>query len=486
MKKIDSIIVVGGGTAGCISALMLKTRWPDRRISLIKSSNIGIIGVGESSTEHWSQFCRYVGIPSLHSITKCKATFKIGVYFKDWADEDFMHSLIFPYDKVAGEYHLNYGRLISRNVPKCELQSEVSWQNRLTLNHFNHDFDSPTNQYHFDTFALNNFLLEKCKSREIEVIEDDLIDAILNESGEIKSVISENNEYNSDFFIDCTGFSRMLLHKKLGVKWKSYSEYLPLNSAIAFATEEMEEYNKYTLSTARNAGWSWTIPVQGRTGNGYVYCDRFISKDEAILEMEEAYGQKLEIAREFKFDPGRLEKAWYKNCYAVGLSQSFVEPLEATSIGSVIQQMFCFLNYLPSYDVDSCNSIVNKIFDNIVDYVQAHYLVQREDTDFWKEVKYNFKFTDSLKELLKKWKNRLPQNVDIHCPWGLFRPTNYIPILYGLNWFNVEKIKEEFEQMGEIGLDDDIYLYEGREKYSYTLSHKQLVKILVESELRHK
>jgi tryptophan halogenase len=485
MKKIESMIVVGGGTAGCIAALMLKTRWPNKEINLIKSSNVGIIGVGESSTEHWTEFCKFVGIPSLYSITKCKATFKTGVYFKGWADEDFMHGILPPYARTAGEYFLNYGRLISRNVPKYELQSEVTWQNRLTLNHYTHDYDSPTNQFHFDTFALNEFLIEKCKSRGIEIIEDELTDALLNDNGEIKSVISENNEYESDFFIDCTGFSRMLLHKKLGVKWKSYSEYLPLNSAIAFATEEMEEYNKYTLSTARNAGWSWTIPVQGRTGNGYVYCDRFISKDEAHREMEEAYGQKLEIAREFKFDPGRLEKAWHKNCYAVGLSQSFVEPLEATSIGSVIQQMFCFLTYLPSYDVDSCNSIVNKIFDNIVDYIQAHYLVQKENTDFWKEIKYNFKLTDSLKDLLHKWKTRLPQSIDIDCAWALFRPINYIPILYGLNWFDVEKIKEEFEQMGEIGLDDDIYFANGQEKYSYILGHKQLIKILVESDSKH-
>lgn len=483
MKKIDTITVVGGGTAGLTAALMLHLKWSDKKINLIKSSRIGIVGVGESSTEHWQFFCNFVGIPLLDAIIKCKATFKIGVYFKDWADEDFMHNIGYPYPKQVGEYFINYGKLISKNVPNRELQSYLTWENRVTLNNFNHDSDCPTNQFHFDTFALNEYLLEKCKTRGINIIDDDLTDVILNENGEIKSVISKDNEYEADFFIDCTGFSRLLMQKKLGIKWKSYSEYLPINSAIAFPTKEMEEYNKYTVATARNAGWSWTIPVQGRTGNGYAFCDRFITKDEAHREMEEAYGQELDIARVFSFEAGRLEKAWHKNCYAVGLSQSFVEPLEATSIGSVVQHMFCFMNFLPSYDEDSCNSSVNKIFDNILDYVQAHYLVKKENTEFWKEIKYNLKLTDSLKELLGKWKNRLPMSIDVNCAWGMFNSHNYIPVLYGLKWFNIEKIKEEFEASGKIGLDDEVELIDARERNSFTVGHKEMIKMLVNSKL---
>lgn len=490
MKKIDSIIVVGGGTAGCIAALMLRLKYQDKEIKLIKSSNVGIVGVGESSTEHWLEFCKFVGLPLLEVVAKCNATFKIGVYFKNWADEDFMHMIGHPHSRTVGSYYINYADLISNERPNKELQSPLTWENKFTLSYFNHDCDSPTNQFHFDTFALNQYLIEKCVSRRITVIEDDLIDATLNSDGEIQSVISNDHEYSADFFIDCTGFAKMLVHKKLGIKWKSYSEYLPLNSAIAFATDEMEEYNKYTLSTARNAGWSWTIPVQGRTGNGYVYCDRFISKDEAHREMEEAYGQKLEIAREFKFDPGRLEKAWHKNCYAVGLSQSFVEPLEATSIGSVIQQMFVLLHCLPSYDSERCNKLVNDIFDNIVDYVQAHYLVKKENTPFWKEIKNNLKLTDSLKNLLSMWQNRLPQEVDIQCPWGMFRAISYIPILYGLKWFNIEKIRHEYEQFGPIhNITDELKHHNLSEQHAYTVGHKEIVKILSrksnESQCRH-
>lgn len=449
MKKIDSIIVVGGGTAGCIAALILKTRFPQKEIKIVESADVGIVGVGESSTEHWAQFCSFIGLNQLDAVLHCNATFKIGVYFDNWAENDFMHSIGSPFSKTIGGYFPNYAHVIATGQKPQKMQSDGTWKNKVALNNFNNLNDSPTNQYHFDTFALNTFLHEECKKRNIEIIIDNLTGATLDEeTGDIRSVVSNEWEHFADFFIDCTGFARLLLHKTYGIKWKSYARYFPLNSAIAFPTEEMDEYNKYTKSTARKNGWSWTIPTQTRTGNGYVYCDGFIGKDEAHQEMEEAYGQSLEVARSFKFDPGRLEKAWHKNCYAVGLSQSFVEPLEATSIGSVIQQMFCFMHFLPSYDEESCNHQVNAIFENIVDYVQAHYLVKREDTPFWKEVKNNLLLTPNLQSYLERWKNRLPLATDIQCPWSMFTAVNYIPILYGLDWFDRDKIKAEYDQYG--------------------------------------
>lgn len=445
MNQMKNMMVVGGGTAGCIASLMLKTAFPHLNIKLIESSKVGIVGVGESSTEHWSNFCQFIGINQLDAILHCDATFKIGVYFENWSKSDFMHSLIHDFTKTFDGYFATYSHLIANDSDPKELCGSFAFKNKISTNHFNNLNDSPTRQYHFDTFLLNKFLHNKCLEKNIEVIIDDILRVNLDENiGNIKSVIGNLKEYKSDFFIDCSGFSRFLLEKTYDVKWKSYSEYLPLNSAIAFPTDEMEEYNIYTKSTARKFGWSWTIPTQSRTGNGYVYCNQYIDRDQAHQEMEECYGQPLDIAREFKFDPGRLEKSWYKNCYAVGLSQSFVEPLEATSIGSIIQQMFCFINFFPSFDVESCNEHVNNIFDNIIDYVQAHYLVKREDTQFWRDVKYNLKLTPNLERYLHKWKNRMPNSNDFHCPWGLFSPVNYIPILYGLDWFDREKIKNEY------------------------------------------
>ena len=138
--------------------------------------------------------------------------------------------------------------------------------------------------------------------------------------------------------------------------------------------------------------------------------------------------------------------------------------------------MFCFISFLPSYDIDTCNKKINDIFDNIVDYVQAHYLIKKENTPFWKEVKYNLNLTDNLKKYLKMWKNRLPQPQDIQCSWSMFTAVNYIPILYGLGWFDTEKIKQEYENVRK---DDTIeFTLNNLDKNSFWVGHKKLIKIL--------
>ena len=474
---MNKIIVVGGGTAGCISALILKKQFPHLQISIIESPDVGIVGVGESSTEHWSYFCEFVGINLLDALIHCKATFKSGVYFENWAEEDFMHNLEPSYSKTYGGYYGVYAYLISKGE---KLYHPYADKNVLGSNHFNDLNDSPYYQFQFDTFFLNEYLHNVCIDRGIEIVHDQLIGVNFHENEDLKNVISESNTYEADFFIDCSGFSRLILGQIYQVPWVSYSKYLPLNSAIAFVTDEMEEYNKYTKSTARNAGWSWTIPTQSKTGNGYVYCDRFIDRDEAQREMEEAYGQSLNITKEFKFDPGRLDKSWHRNCYAVGLSQSFVEPLEATSIGSTIQQMFCFIHYLPSYDYETCNEHVNEIFDNIVDYVQAHYLTKKEDTPFWKEIKYNLNITPRLESYLKMWKNRLPITTDIKQSWGLFHTANYIPVLYGLGWFDTDKITKQYQEYYKGVLEYDIINeLENNIPPPFSISHKKIIKEII-------
>jgi len=471
------VIIVGGGNAGFISALMLRASLKCKSIKVIESKKIGTVGVGESSTEHFAGFCDSVGIDILELILRAKATFKNGVYFSKWSDEDFLHNVDTTTVGHSAGYHFPYLHQTDVNRrPNIEMNRKGAWENQVPLSFFNDMGNSPTNQFHFDTLELNNYLREKCIERGIEVVDDELQGArIDHETGDIDILSGKIKEYKADFYIDCSGFARLLLGKTLGVKWKSYSEYLPLNSAISFPTEEMEEYNIYTKSTARDYGWSWQIPTQDRTGNGYVFCDRFIDEDQAHQEMEKAYGRKLDIAKTFKFDAGRMEKAWYKNCYGLGLSQSFVEPLEATSIGSVIQQMFAFIHYLPSNSVDECNQAVNDIFDNIFDYVQAHYLVKREDTPFWKEVKYDLKLTPSLESQLNVWKGRFPQGADLTFKWGLFNSINYILILYGLKWFDNEVMSREFQHIKHMHIID---WNETSRKVPH-MSHKQLIKQLV-------
>ena len=470
---MNNILVIGGGNAGYISALMLKKAFPSKNIGVIYSKKVGTIGVGESSSEHIADFCNYCDIPRLSFILKTKATFKTGIFFENWAEENFLHNIQTPFCQLNVNKFLYYQQVVVNERPNYELQK--SWENKINLDVFKDDDDSPTNQFHFDTQSLNDYLKELCIERGIILLEDDIVDFSVDvETGRILSV-KGSQDYGADFFIDCSGFSRLLVGKKLGVKWKSYSEYLPLNSAIAFATEEMDEYNVYTKSTARDYGWSWQIPTQGRTGNGYVFCDRFINEDQAHQEMEKVYGHKIDVAKTFKFDPGRLEKAWYKNCYAVGLSQSFIEPLEATALGSVVQQMFAFIHTFPSNSVEECNELVNGIFDNMFDFVQAHYLVKKEDTPFWREVKNDLKITTSLQTTLEKWKRRFPQADDILCRFGMFYAINYIPILHGLKWFDIDVMGNEANHLMPIEISD----YQSIENPSISIGHKDLIKGII-------
>ena len=470
MNKVDDIIVVGGGNAGYISALILKTSFPNKTIKIIQSKKIGTVGVGESSSEQIRTFCEYVGISMLDFILRTKATFKLGIYFENWSDEDFLHNI----GEVAAPYRAHFPYLqsvVANNRPNYEMSSCGTFINQVPLNFFNDLNQSPSNQFHFDTYALNEYLKEFCIFKGISIITDDIDHADVDE--ESGNIISVNGalEYKADFFIDCSGFSRLLLGKVFNTKWKSYSEYLPLNSAVAFTTDEMDEYNMYTKATARDYGWSWQIPIQGKTGNGYVFSEKFINETQAHEEMEKSYGHEIDVSKSFKFNPGRLERAWYKNCYAVGLSQSFVEPLEATAIGSVVQQMFAFIHTYPSNSVDECNQMVNDIFDNIFDYVQAHYLTKKDDTPFWRDVKNNLKLTPSLQNLLNKWKIRFPQSDDVICKWGMFTAVNYIPILYGLKWFDYQKVWEEYKHIQHIKL----FNWEDTNYKCNSMSHKDFI-----------
>jgi tryptophan halogenase len=455
MNKIKSITVLGGGTAGLISALLLKKNFPHIDIQLIKSEKIGTIGVGEGTTEHWRIFTDLVEIDMLEYMKECEATIKIGVSFEQWTKKPYIHSIFGGYDLTHNGYYSIYGHLISNDYDPLYLCPRFFYDNLIFENNLkNHNFFS--NQYHFDAGKLNKFLEKNAKKYGIKIITDDIIDAELDESGNINCLISNDNSYFSDFFIDCSGFQRFLLHKKLNVRWKSYSKYLPLNSAFAFLTEEMEDYSILTKITSHSSGWSWSIPTQSRTGNGYVFCDEFISFDDAKTEMEQFHNRNLDIKKVFKFEPGKLEKFWYKNCVAVGISAGFVEPLEATSISFSIQQIRCLCTLIASGDSETYNYHMNSTFNNIFDFIQAHYITKREDTSFWKEVKNNLNVTNSLSENLIKWKNRLPHSSDIDCAWPVFHPINYIQMLYAQEWFDIEKIKKEYEFYGQNELIKDM------------------------------
>lgn len=475
---VKSILILGGGTSGLVSALIIKSIYQKIDIKIIKSSDIGIIGVGEGSTEHWSRFMAVTGISLYDLIRETDATFKTGIKFVNWnGDRDYyfhsIHSAYLKENFVGIPYA--YPGMIAKGldhhamVPK-NIHESVHYE----------PLESSVNQFHFNTMKLNDYLLKLCSERDIEIIDDIIEDVSVDERGYVKSLISTNKSYFADLFLDCSGFKR-IISSKLGAKWVDCSEFLPMNAAIAFPTEKKEEIPSHTISTAMSSGWMWRIPTQERFGNGYVYSDNFLSLDQAITEAQSCFDHPIEIAKKFNFTAGYVDKFWIKNCISVGLAGSFVEPLEASSIGTSIQQALAIASHLPSYD--KTNNKIAEIYNiefesvakNIIDFVQLHYITKRRDTDFWKSCA-DIKLTDFNRDTLPLFQKRIPTPSFFARPFLLFRDANWIMVMHGLGLFDQKEIADHVFNQNEDILFSINDIIEDTTKYinSQTmLSHRQ-------------
>ena len=441
-------IIVGGGTAGYVTALILKEKFQENiDIKIIRSKDIGIIGVGEGSTEHWSEFLSFVKIDKNKMIKECGATYKFGIMFEGWGSKNYLHSLIKEWDVTIGQEHISFLSLIAN---KKKLAPDFLYKNILPI-------DVDCKQFHFDTHKLNVFLEKTCEERGIQII-DDIINKVNITNKGITSVESSENKYKADFFIDCTGFKKLLI-SKLGAKWKSYKKYLKVNSAITFQTPDEKNYNCWTLAKAMKFGWRFKIPVQGRHGNGYIFSDKYTTPEKAKLEIEKELGYKINIGKHIKFDPGCLDKVWIKNCVAIGLSANFVEPLEATSIGTSIQQSFLLMHNLSNpvgLVRDQYNNQIKTVMENIRDFIYIHYLRCNNKNWFWKSYTEENAPT-SLKKMMSLWRRRLPIDDDMKTSdYSLFWACNFIQVLDGLGFYEYNNSIKKQNKLLPIKVKDDL------------------------------
>lgn len=467
MKKI---CIVGGGTAGLVTALILKSRFSSLQIDIVKSDKIGIIGVGEGTTEHWKEFIQFTGIEISELIKETDATYKGGIMFKDWTKNPYYHNALDSMNTQFGQYLGSYAYTIVNNIKSKDYTCKHHWDNKVCKE------DLP-NQFHFNTFKLNKFLLKKCIERNIKIYNDEIVKVNIKKDN-IKSIESKSKKYVYDFFIDSTGFKKLLI-SKLGSKWKSYKKYLPMNEAIAFPTKDTNEYTPYTLSKAMSSGWLWRIPTKGRWGNGYVFDNRYINAEQAKKEVEKYLGHKIEIGKNIKFEAGALDKVWVGNCMATGLSSSFIEPLEASSIGTSIQQAFLLMHYILNYnklDIDLYNQKFKLIVENIRDFVLLHYIINKTNSKFWRDFKPNL--PDTLKNNLIKWKTRLPMKEDFSGNFLLFKEINFTIILKELGLFNTKHIKKEYNLLSNHFKDYIVKFYERYHTFynkTEKVSHKNFI-----------
>lgn len=441
----EHIAIVGGGTAGWLAALLLQDAARRgahaTRFTVIESSRIGTIGVGEGSTAVFRQMLQYLDLDEEAFLRESGATIKYGIRHRDWRRKG--HHYDGPIDDpqaVAGagldlfavsagksvtEAHLFQHLMNRQRAPLAERQGR-----HIAAGPFHHAF-------HFDQ-ALAGDWLKRCASG-IDLIDDQVVGVATGEAGINALTLDSGATLEADFFLDCTGFKRVLI-SALGAKWVDYADVLPVNRAMPFWIElnDDEEIDPYTLAWAQGAGWMWCIPTRDRYGCGYVYSDAHISRDDAQREIESALGRPIQPRADIPITAGRLQDAWIANCAAVGLSSSFLEPLEATSIhGSIVQLLMLAARLSEPGGRDAYNRDVARQVDDFRDFIRLHYVSERRDTDFWQDVAESH--PDTLRERLQHWQRALPQRSDFRAfPMGLphVEEQLHIPVLDGLGLLN--------------------------------------------------
>jgi tryptophan halogenase len=459
MKKIT---IVGSGSAGLISAIYLKTMFPSYNITVISSSKIGIIGVGEGSTEHWREFQSVCGIDNIEMIRETDATHKYGIRFVNWTSHtpDYFHS-ISPLGRInKGNFLGSYAFALRDNLLLTDTFSSRGLRHNLIES--SEDVHMNPNQFHFDTFKLNSYLTKLCLERGILLIDSEVTGCDRNsENGFIEKIYLSNDSHNeADFFLDASGFSKVLMKYLDDPDFISYSKYLPTKEAVVFPREheDINSIKPYTKATAMKNGWMFEIPTQRRTGNGYIYDSDYINEDQAIKEASDVHGVTIEKYRNIKYEAGYLRNSWQYNCVAIGLSGSFVEPLEATSIATTIQQIKLLCSYLPTFTKNSVKSVkeyhrvMDSVMENILAMISLHYVSDRRDTPMWVAQSQKER-PDLLNHLLEIWGERSPEYQDI--PGTGFE-------LFGVNHF--WHVAQGQGVLNKIAADTQIKSYDPKEE----------------------
>ena len=456
-QKPMSFGIVGSGTAGLITALTLKKAFPLSDITIVSSSKIGIIGVGEGSTEHWKQFMDACDIPLEEMIQETSATHKYGLRFENWSThtKDYFHSVgevddIFAHGLFAGYMgFVEQGKLFTTQTSSIGLiKDKISRQN----------LHKSTNQFHFDTNKLNDYFMSLAFKRGVKFI-DGIVKkvSIEPENGTIKSISTDHDDVlNADFWFDASGFSRVLMKELNADAWVSFDDYLLCDRAIPFPTESDPNgrIRAYTRARAASAGWMWEIPTQERRGNGYVFSSQFISVDEAVAEAETMSGYKIDNPRVIEFDAGYLKDCWVKNCCATGLASSFVEPLEATSIGSTIQQIRHIIPYLASYVPTNSasqrhfNIGFTKMMRNILSMIRLHYYSDLNHSKFWQEMSH-MPVNEELQMIIDLWAERPPSRYDFETSSGeMFHAPHMAHVAQGQGLINAAACTRAINSLG--------------------------------------
>jgi tryptophan halogenase len=438
---------VGGGTAGWMTAAALaKVLGKDyAKITLVESDDIGIVGVGEATIPQIGTYNRMLGIDENEFIRRTKGSFKLGIEFVNWKQvgERYFHPFgTYGRNMEGVSFHAFWQRLhqqgLSAPIDAYSLMATAARQNKF-MRPFDAG-DSPLSYiayaFHFDAGLYSLYLRDLAEGRGVIRREGKVIGVNQrSEDGFIESIKMEDGDtIAGELFIDCSGFRGLLIEQTLKAGFVDWSEWLPCNRAMVVPCAGVPEITPYTRSTAQTAGWQWRIPLQHRIGNGYVYCNNYISDDEATATLlGNLDGEPLAEPRQVRFTTGHRKKYWDKNCVAIGLSSGFMEPLESTSIWMIQSGIARLLTNFPDLDfatsdIDRYNRVLIEETEYIRDFLILHYkATDRDDSPFWDYCR-NMPIPERLDEKLRVYKNngRTFREHD-----ELFNDTSWFAVLTG-------------------------------------------------------
>ena len=461
MKPINSIYVVGGGSAGAMTACTLKKVFPEKDIRIIQSPKIATVGVGESTLETINGWLALMGIEDKDFMKECDASYKLSIRFEDF------------YQKNDGGFHYPFGlpylaqNLVRANdwyfkkfgYPDTPISDYTNClypnmalinENKITGAPILPNWTLKKNvAYHFDATKFGNWLKEKYFRRlGGRIVSEEIIDITRHEDGSIKSLIlntgdgHHNNEISADLYIDCTGFKSLLLGYTLKEPFESYGEMLPNNSAWAtkkpYKNKEKELVG-YTNCKAVENGWIWNIPLWSRMGTGYVYSDKYISDEDALEQFKSHIGGEDLEFKNIKMRIGIHKRLWVKNVCAIGLSAGFIEPLESNGLLSVHEFLVHLINVLKKNTISEFakqhfNVACRRMYNGFAEFVALHYaLSDRTDTEYWRDIQkkeypIEERFFNESSDFQGAFRHKMlkfeyPRDGGLHC------------IATGMNWF---------------------------------------------------